>query len=201
MTIYLYVKTHNKTGLKYLGKTTLDPYTYKGSGKYWKRHIKLYGYDVTTEVIFETDCSLDLKNKGLYYSELWNIVEDSGWANLKPEAGDGGTHIVSVEQKINQSKKMKGRFFGENNPMYGKERNDLREYNKIPKAWMTDGLNDVYILHSELDNYLQLGYRRGRSKSGNKGKKLSSYKTTTCICCSKEIRNVNYSRHYKKCSA
>ena len=37
--IYLYKKTHNKTGLKYLGKTiSKDPYTYSGSGVYWTRH-------------------------------------------------------------------------------------------------------------------------------------------------------------------
>jgi len=34
MTIYLYKKTHNVTGLQYLGKTTRNPFTYKGSGVY-----------------------------------------------------------------------------------------------------------------------------------------------------------------------
>lgn len=39
--IYLYVKTHNITGLKYLGKTNnKDPHSYKGSGKYWILHCK-----------------------------------------------------------------------------------------------------------------------------------------------------------------
>lgn len=37
MTIYLYVKRHNATGLRYLGKTTAkDPYRYKGSGVEWQ---------------------------------------------------------------------------------------------------------------------------------------------------------------------
>jgi hypothetical protein len=36
----LYVKTHNITGLKYFGKTTNDPFKYKGSGKYWLDHLK-----------------------------------------------------------------------------------------------------------------------------------------------------------------
>lgn len=41
MTIYLYLKTHNKTGLKYLGKTvSVDPHLYQGSGTIWRRHIK-----------------------------------------------------------------------------------------------------------------------------------------------------------------
>lgn len=45
---FLYEKIHNKTGLKYFGKTTQNPYTYQGSGKRWKNHIKKHGYDVTT---------------------------------------------------------------------------------------------------------------------------------------------------------
>jgi len=49
---YLYVKTHNVTGLNYLGYTTAkDPHNYKGSGTYWKRHIKKYGYDFTTSIL------------------------------------------------------------------------------------------------------------------------------------------------------
>ena len=96
MCIYLYKKTHNQTGLKYLGKTTAkDPYKYKGSGDYWIPHIKKYGYDVTTEIIKECQTTDEIKHWGLYYSELWNIVDERDengkktWANLKPEAGDG----------------------------------------------------------------------------------------------------------------
>jgi len=36
----LYKKTHRKTGLKYLGYTSQDPFRYIGSGKYWRRHFK-----------------------------------------------------------------------------------------------------------------------------------------------------------------
>ena len=61
-TIYLYIKTHNITGLKYLGKTKQDPFKYKGSGKRWRYHIRKHGNDVTTEVIgvFETNEQLRL---------------------------------------------------------------------------------------------------------------------------------------------
>lgn len=89
MTIYLYKKTHNITGLKYLGKTTRDPFKYQGSGKYWSRHIAKHGNDVTTEILHECSSENELEEMGLYYSHLWNIVEDDGWANLKPEEGDG----------------------------------------------------------------------------------------------------------------
>jgi len=89
MTIYLYVKTHRKTGLKYLGKTKQDPYKYRGSGKYWKSHIKVHGYDVGTEILRECQSNEEVKEWGLHYSNLWNIVESAEWANVKPEEGDG----------------------------------------------------------------------------------------------------------------
>ena len=98
MTIYyLYLKTHNITGLKYLGYTgRKDPYKYKGSGKKWISHINKHNYDVTTEILKECSSKNEIKEWGLYYSYLWNIVEardDHGnkiWANLKLEEGDGG---------------------------------------------------------------------------------------------------------------
>jgi len=89
--IYLYVKTHNLTGLKYLGKTTHNPYKYNGSGKYWQRHLKEHGYDITTEVIFQSDSKETFKDVALYYSKLWNIVESNEWANLTLEEGQGGS--------------------------------------------------------------------------------------------------------------
>jgi len=62
MPIYLYVKTHNQTGLKYLDKTiSSDPHLYQGSGTVWKRHIKKHGYDVTTEILLETTDLTKLK--------------------------------------------------------------------------------------------------------------------------------------------
>ena len=66
MTIYhLYIKTHNKTGLKYLGKTSYDPFKYKGSGTYWKRHIKKHGDDVITEILGSYETKEMLKEAGL----------------------------------------------------------------------------------------------------------------------------------------
>lgn len=90
MIIYLYLKTHNKTGLKYLGKTISDPYEYTGSGKYWKRHLEIHGCDITTTILRECSTKEEVKVWGEYFSTLWNIVESNEWANLKPESGDGG---------------------------------------------------------------------------------------------------------------
>lgn len=87
----LYLKTHNKTGLKYLGKTIKDPYEYRGSGKGWLSHLNVHGDDVTTKILFQTNDKNELARVGLHYSKMWNIVESNDFANLKPENGDGGS--------------------------------------------------------------------------------------------------------------
>lgn len=89
MIIYLYKKTHNTTGLKYLGKTIQDPFKYKGSGKRWCNHISKHGYNVTTEILRECSSNEELVYWGRFYSELWNVAESLEWANLKPEEGQG----------------------------------------------------------------------------------------------------------------
>jgi hypothetical protein len=96
MTIYLYKKTHNVTGLQYLGKTTRNPFTYKGSGVYWSTHIKKHGYDVTTVKLKECGTNEEVKKWGLYYSNLWNVVVNSLWANLIPESGEGSDGSINI---------------------------------------------------------------------------------------------------------
>ena len=114
MTIYLYKKTHNKTGLQYLGKTKQqDPHTYQGSGTRWGQHIKKHGYDVTTEILKECSTHEEVKEWGGYSSKLWNVVESRDWANLKEECGDGGAQIMTVEYKEKIAAAMKGRIFTE----------------------------------------------------------------------------------------
>lgn len=94
---WLYVKCHNKTGLKYFGKTTKDPYTYAGSGKHWKRHIKLHGNDVRTEWAQLFQDKSALMEFALKFSAEHNIVESKDWANLQPENGlDGGDTFSSL---------------------------------------------------------------------------------------------------------
>lgn len=90
MPIYLYVKTHNQTGLKYLGKTTdADPHAYPGSGLYWADHLKKHGKDYSTDILLETNDPDEIQTAGQYYSNLWNVVESDDWANLQPEEGQG----------------------------------------------------------------------------------------------------------------
>jgi hypothetical protein len=151
MAIYLYVKTHNITGLKYLGKTTQDPFVYKGSGKRWKAHIAKHGYNVTTEIIGVYQSNGDLAFVGKQLSEKWDIVNSSEWANLKPESGDGGAcywdgmnehlKIVSARgrEKIQLMKKIpwnKGKLLGSNHT-----------------KWWNNGMNDLKAIECPGDGW------------------------------------------------
>ena len=92
MTIYyLYVKIHNKTGLKYLGQTTReDPIKYFGSGVTWVKHLKEYGYDIYTILLHKSEEKTEIANYGRFLSEYWNIVDSDNWANMIPETCGGG---------------------------------------------------------------------------------------------------------------
>jgi hypothetical protein len=134
MTIYyLMIKSHNITGLKYLCQTKKkDPYSYKGSGKYWKLHLKQHGNSIHTEILKECSTKDELVKWGKYYSDIWNIVDSDEWANLKPETGDGGplfglangmygkTHTDEVVLAIKQ--KNTGRKLGTLTERYGPEK-------------------------------------------------------------------------------
>ena len=91
--ITLYLK-ESPLGLKYLGKcVNVDPFKYTGSGTVWKRHLKAHNIsaiEIKTTILFQTDCKEKLKEMGLYYSMLWDVVNSKEFANLIPEQGDGG---------------------------------------------------------------------------------------------------------------
>ena len=94
---YLYVKTHNITGLKYFGKTTNDPYTYYGSGKYWLLHLKKHGYNISTEIVGYYTDKEECVNFAITFSNEINFIgavdihKKKIWANQVLENGiDGG---------------------------------------------------------------------------------------------------------------
>jgi len=116
MTIYIYVKTHKNTGLKYLGKTkNTDPHLYPGSGVYWQAHLKKHGKHFDTEILRECQTKEEVKEWGLYYSNLWNVAESEEWANFMPESGEGGatkgmtgkTHSEETKKKMSIAHKDK----------------------------------------------------------------------------------------------
>jgi general stress protein YciG len=103
-TYYLYVKTHSTTGLKYLGQTrAANPHKYPGSGKRWKHHLKKHGKNISTKILLVTEDKEELKETGVFFSKLWNIVESNEWANLKDEEGDGGFGAINENREYYNS--------------------------------------------------------------------------------------------------
>lgn len=100
----LYVKTHEITGLKYLGYTSYDPLRYSGSGKDWKIHLKKHGKLINTEILLQSEQWNDIVYWGRYYSDLWQVTsaqDDFGnriWANRIPETGGGGWTYVNLNK-------------------------------------------------------------------------------------------------------
>ena len=92
----LMIKTHSKTGLKYLCYTQKEDHiSYLGSGIHWKRHLKQHGKDIKTEVIFESENYDEFVKVAKETSVSLNVVEDNSWANLKIEEGEGGDTVSS----------------------------------------------------------------------------------------------------------
>ena len=104
MTVYLYAKQHRSTGMRYFGKTKNNPYTYKGSGTYWLRHLKIHGNDVETTWVHAYEDESILKREAEFLSAVYDIANSKEWANLTFENG--------LDGKFDNS--------GSNNGMYGK---------------------------------------------------------------------------------
>jgi len=118
--IYLYIKQHQKTGLKYFGKTVkANPFKYNGSGSYWYKHLKEHGKHIRTIEIWGFDDQQLCTQFALKFSKDNNIVESKEWANLVPEDGISGGSIgsrkgrkLSEQTKAKMSKTRKGYKYG-----------------------------------------------------------------------------------------
>ena len=90
---YIYIKTCNHCGLKYFGKTIKnDVKSYRGSGLYWSRHIKKFGYNCNTFIIKTFSDKNKCKDFCIWFSKINNIKKSNKWANLMYENGlDGGS--------------------------------------------------------------------------------------------------------------
>lgn len=142
----LMIKTHNVTGLKYLCYTQKDDHNlYKGSGKYWKRHLKDHGDDITTELLYETEDYNNFIEYAIFKSKEFNIVESKDWANLRIEDGNGGdtvSHLKWITNGIEDIYYPKDKILPDgwrygrtnckfNDPLFQKEMNKRVDRSKI----------------------------------------------------------------------
>jgi hypothetical protein len=118
MIIYLYIKRHAITGLKYFGKTIQqNPFKYHGSGVIWNAHIKEHGKHIETLDIFGFDNQEAATEFALKFSKDYDIVESKEWANRKEENAKCGGGKLSEETKRKIGLAGKGRI----SPMKGKK--------------------------------------------------------------------------------
>ena len=106
---HLMIKKAYPTGLMYLCQTSKEPYSYKGSGKRWLNHLKAHKPSIFTCVLGTYATMAELREAGLYYSKLYDVVASDDWANLRVEDGEGGgSGKIGRRWKINDTSRMKG---------------------------------------------------------------------------------------------
>lgn len=180
---YLMIKEIEQTGMKYLCKRKvyedpLDHVRYKGSGKLWNRILKAHPeYTIRTTVLGVYD-SQDIKKYGLYYSNLYDIVNSTEWANLMPESGDGGKTHSGTHPYINEVtgkivfriscpegyipyKKIKKEKL---QTIHSKETKQIRRIpidQSIPEGWVKGGIKNVYSYGPKKGTKV---YNNGKSK-------------------------------------
>ena len=140
----IYVK-QSPLGLFYLGKTEKENHNkYSGSGTRWLNHLrahKIKSKDIKTWILHQTKDPHDLKIMGIYYSKLFNVIQNDNWANLMNEEGSGGTVIRSEKGLYSFSQKMKSYI----------TINKDHEEKRIPKE--------------KIDYYYKKGWKRGISQN------------------------------------
>lgn len=188
----LYIKTHNLTKLKYFGKTTQDPYTYKGSGTVWLRHLKKYGEDISTEILgFFTDED-SCKKAAMEFSVKNKIVESKEWANLKYETGNDGGDTSATEgfkkwlPKLSEYGKTcrwwnngVTQTFRPNPPDESFTLGRLK-FNNIgaiigankqkEKIWVNNGTKEIMVLPTNIPENFQIGRLSIKAFAGGKGR-------------------------------
>ncbi len=190
---YLYIKEHNKTGLRYFGKTTRDVFKYKGSGKYWRNHLRAHGNDVTT-IWYELFLSIDeLVDFAIFFSEEANIVNAVNangkkiWANSIPEDGLHGGQNKGLPSPL------RGRPTGRDSVWKGRKRPDH-------SALLTGRTQTKE--HSEKISKALAGKERSIAHSENISKSKMGKKAAARSCseCSRQISLSNYAKHVKSCT-
>lgn len=209
---YLYVKTHNQTGLKYFGKTTQeDPFKYKGSGKYWKRHLKIHGNDVSTEIIgYYTDVN-KCRDRALNFSKDNEIINSKEWANFREEDGLSGGESTSNTRWITNGQIEKLITNGD-------ELEEGFDYGRCATNCVFKDSERQRELSSRLDRssekfltarktaWLKTRYVRDHSKCGTRGErhqcKTEAVKRKISLATSKpvKINGVNYTSIKEACS-
>lgn len=189
MGYYLMIKTINQSGVRYLCKCKddKDHIAYKGSGVFWWRLLKAHPeYTLTTTVLGHYATNELLREAGIYYSNLYNVVQSKEWANCVVEMGDGGDTIT-------------GRIFAYCADTK-EEKTFINEVN-IPEGWIKGrkpkGPRPAYI--TDILVAVHTGKKRSEETCKNmrdsvRGKRM----TIQCKQCDRQVTLQNIKRHMEK---
>lgn len=200
---YLYVKTHRKTGLKYLGKTVQDPHTYMGSGKRWLLHLAKHGYEVDTEIIGEFQTNEELREVAIQLSEEWNVAANPAWANIRPESGDGGDTSAFIDYSTlnrNKGKTYEEIHGSEKASTLKKARSESLRRNRQGKSWdEIFGVEKAAEMRKQKSETMRARKRQPMSAEARANiaaaKKGKTYTKMTCDLCGKEVSTNNFKKH------
>ena len=85
---HVYLKTHLRTDAKYLGATREDPHSYNGSSKPWLNHLRQYGYEVQTDVLWSGEDRKEMTKQGNKYAEMLKVFQTKSYVNFDLTQGD-----------------------------------------------------------------------------------------------------------------
>lgn len=191
------IKTHKKTGLKYLCYTKKkDHISYTGSGKEWLEHLNKNGFYFDTELIFESDNYEEFKKFAIKKSFDYDVVKSKEWANLKIEEGDGGDTVSSkkwitdgtVDKYISKGSDLpEGWKYGRSKCVFNDSKKQIIFSKKADKEKKSKGMKDAWS--SGKMN------KRDHSKCGTKGENNPSKRKEV----KEKIRNWQLNRSHEYC--
>jgi hypothetical protein len=196
---YLYIKKHKTTGLLYFGKTVQNPMKYKGSGVYWRNHLRKHGNDVSTiwyELFTDKDLLSDFADLFTEFNNIVKAVNVFGkktWANELPENGlQGG-------QNAGMPSPLRGKKTGRPSVWKGKQRPEHSEMMKGRKQTaehsqkISDSLTKYVRTKEHCDNL-------SKAKTGLKLNTPRICNTYVCPQCGKIGKGPNMKRyHFNNC--
>lgn len=190
MTIYLYVKQHSITKLKYFGKTTCkNPYKYRGSGKYWINHCDKHGWDkVETLRVWKFNNQTDCTDFALNFSKANMITSSDEWANLMEEnalPGASQGRVTSEETKRKISKALTSRTKSEETKL------------KMSKSRLGKSKAPFSKQHKENLSTVKRGIPLTKSHRHALSKSHKNRELHECIVCGQYVTKQTMGRYHK----
>lgn len=193
---HYYILQHRLTGMRYIGQRVRNDVgtKYFGSGVYWKRHRKKYGWldiDVLELEYFDNAQSAQqwLDKQYLKYGEYW--INDA-FANLRPETTEDQTsqkgfkHSDETKQRISLIRKGRAQSGG------------VKIHSEESRSKMSKSQTGKTL--SEEDKLKKSKALKGKPKTEKHKQNMRKTKLkVNCPLCDRLLGSHNLTRHYNVC--